>query len=287
MKPTFFHISLVLMMVFPSQPGFPEELTPSKFEDPQVVSWAAHLECARKRYPDELFSKSAQALVDFSNMELANIESRAQELLKTKARFRKLKNKIEEQCPEARSKKKVLAKSHEVFSKVQCMAQSGLSNRSWQSRVQKLYTRYKISVTDYVATQEELMKDPLYQLFFSLHQKETCPSKSAQKKLILERAAPLKDGSYTGVVKGLDAHEIQIEINVKDRAIVSAFAVGFDQRWTLRPRTHGSKVSLSGKRGSGTLFFRGRMRSGAFSGRFQGLQNGREHTGKWTASRKP
>lgn len=287
MRPTFFHIGLVLILVFPGQQAFPEEIAQPKFEDHQVISWSAHLECAQKRYPDELFTKSSQALVDFSNMDLANIESRAQELLKTKSRFRKLKNKIKEQCPETRSKKNLLAKSHEVFSKVQCLAQSGLSRRSWQSRVQKLYKRHKISVTDYVATQEELMKDPLYQLFSNLHLKETCPSESAQKKLNLERAAPLKNGSYTGVVTGLSTHEIQVEINVKDRAIVSAFAVGFDQRWTLRPRTHGNKVSLSGKRGTGTLFFRGRMRSGAFGGRFHGLQNGREHTGKWTASRTP
>ena len=262
-----------------------EEKAAGALADHEITAWSADLKCAEKRYPKALYSDAAKAFEEKFNISPESIHDQREDLLETSTTLQQSFQSVRENCPTKRPNPKLLSRSHEIYNKVLCMSSQGLSRRDWQSRVQELHERYKTSVPDYVSAKIELMGDPVYRMLSMHWLKENCPSRVQKRRLKAERTTPLPNGRYMGAASGVEGETVLVEIIVKDRTITEATAQAFGQKWTLRPRTAGSKMSLSGKAGPNTLFFKGKMRSGAFSGRFYARHNGLEHKGRWTAKR--
>jgi len=288
MKPCLSYIFLTLIVLVPHRVGLAQvEDRQEAFSPHEVVEWAANLKCAQRRFPENFYSQARDVFSEIHGVKTSDLRSGAEALIETSTTHRLAYKTILDNCPEKRLKPKLLSQSHAIYLEVQCMVLKGLSRRDWQSRVQDIYDRYKTSAEDYVSAKRELMEDPLYQSFVHKVLANTCPSEVQKRRLILERKTSLRDGHYIGDVSGLEGQKVRVEIVIDNKVIVTAKAHAFGHSWPLRPRSSGNKMSLSGKAGDRTLFFKGRMRSGSFTGRFYARISGQEIKGRWTATRIP
>ncbi len=288
MNPQLTHLLIPFLIFVGFQNGWAQEEGHERpLANHEIISWSAGIKCAQNRYPKDLYEKAVHSFSTSRDVDISQIHDRARTLIESSTTHRQAYRAIMDRCPEKRTEPKILARSHEIYQTVQCMALQGLSRRDWQRRVQDLHKRYRTSPADYVSVKIELMEDPFYQTFSHQLLREKCPSEVQKRRLILERKTPLPNGRYVGTVLGVKDQEISVEVLIKNKVIVSAEAQAFGRTWPLRARSSGSKVSLSGKDGARTLFFQGRMRSSSFKGRFYARIKGADHKGRWTATRSP